>query len=133
MPEGPPTEARHASHLAAEALKEAEARGREAAGLRADVNEHSRHFLQLNGQIGDLAKAMQELRTDLGDPPFDLTPLTAATRTLLAGLKKIEEREDTRVKEAHADRRSVKIALYSFATALTASGIGALLVHFLNK
>ena|ERR1035441_5255966 len=110
MPEGPPTEARHASHLAAEALKEAEARGRESAQLRSDVAEHERHFARLNHsldkfdarlvtlgekideveeKVDNLATAFKvyvEVATALAKAAVDAAAKTVTTRTFLISL-----------------------------------------------
>ena len=121
----PLSEQESAQEVIERAEKLAEERGREKAENAADHTEFRRHLKAINGSVARVESHMASAQTNvvvLKNGVIDLA------KDVTAIVQSLENREA----EARADRRSVKIALYSFATAVTASGFGVLLYHLIN-
>ncbi len=102
----------------ADRIRRAEELAATAATVKAELGAHENHLRAINGSIGDLAHDMKGVRADL-------YPLIAATRTLVESMQSIRDHEVERSQEERANRKSIKFAIYSFITAIVASGIGA--------
>jgi predicted nucleic acid-binding Zn-ribbon protein len=110
-----------AAEREAKVIAKAEKRAVEHAVLGSRLDGHEIRLNAINGSINRTAHAIEGLTSSFNE---DRT----ATATMVKALQKIEEEHTERTREAREDRRSVKIALYAFATAISASGVGALLV-----
>jgi hypothetical protein len=131
-PEEEAERVRRAAELETLRVERAEVLALQEQNTQFTLAEHGKQLKSIDTGMTAMAKDIHGLRNDLGNVPFDLSPVTTAMQTFTKGLEKIEEREIERAKEAREDRRSVKVALYSFVTAIVASGVGALILHFIG-
>lgn len=104
--------------------KQAEERGKERAINEADHAEFRRHLAAINGSVARVDTHMAALDAHM-------TSAQSGVNDLVKDVTSIVKSLDARETEARADRKSVILALYSFATAIVASGVGALMFHFL--
>lgn len=105
-------------------IAKAEKRARELAILEIRIDQHERRLDAINGSVGRTCRAIETLTRVVESSKVP-------NAAMLSALHKIEEEHEERSKEAREDRRSVKIALYSFVTAVTAAGFGAVFLHYL--
>jgi t-SNARE complex subunit (syntaxin) len=77
--------------VADEALREAEARGREAAQIRAEVAEHGRHFKRLNTSLDKLDVRLEKLTGKIDCVEEKVDTLSTAFQKYVAVAKAVAE------------------------------------------
>jgi chromosome segregation ATPase len=92
------------------------------------LGQHSAHLAAINGSIARAEAHMERVDEHMTAAQTDVAVLKDGVFNLAKDITSIVASLDSRDKEAHADRKSVKLAIYSFAGAIAASGIGALIV-----
>lgn len=103
------------------------------------LNRQDVVLAELKGSIKELGSDIQQVKIKVTETNGRVTKTEHKVisdanmlEVLFKGFDAIENRELERVKEAHDDRKALKIAIYSFIVAITASGLGALIIVLLG-
>ena len=109
---------------------------------RATLNHLNRQdvvLAELKGSLKELGNDIQQVKIKVTETNGRVTKTerkvisdASMLEILSKGFDEIQKREEERIKEAHEDRKALKTAIYSFVVAITASGLGALIIVLLG-